>query len=275
MWVLLRLSALIVLAVVTALVAGRGDALVTASGRAAEALGAGPVAAGGGSDLGRAATVAVLATGSVAAVVRPPARAIRQIVTLVHELGHTVVAAALGARPSGIVLRHDASGHATARWVGAGSLGRRFALATVAFAGVPAATVATAAGAELLSAAGSRPVLWSLAAVGLTVAALARSPWSLAVAVALAGLASAALRDVAEPWADGAVIGLLTAVAVRAVLDDLRALRSPIRDGDDARAVGRQVWLPAKVVQLTQVVVSVAAGSWTVWVLAAGLRTGG
>jgi hypothetical protein len=275
MWVLLRLSALIVLAVIAALVAGWGDELVGASGRAAEALGAGPVASSGGPDLGRSVTVAALAVGLVVAVVRPPSRAIRQIVTLVHELGHTVVATALGARPSGIVLRHDASGHATARWVGDASLGRRFALAAVAFAGVPAATVATASGAQLLSAAGSRPVLWSLAAIGLTVAVLARSPWSLAVAIVLVGLASAALRDVAEPWADGVAIGLLVAVAVRAVLDDLRALRSPIRDGDDARAVARQIWLPAKVVQLTQVVVSVAAGSWTIWVLTAGLRTGG
>jgi hypothetical protein len=263
MWLLLRVLSLTVLGLVAILVAGEGELLV----RGAEAVGLGPFAPGPGDRMGRAATFVAVGAGAGLALVHPPARVVRQVVTLVHELGHTVVAAAFGARPSGIVLRHDASGHATARWVGRPTVARRVALAAVAAAGTPAATIGTVAGAQLHVVTGARPVLWSLAAAGAVVAVLARSAWSLVVAVALAGVALVALRDPAEPWADAVVIGALTAVAVRAVVDDLRTLRAPISEGDDARAVGRQLWLPARVVRTLLVATSAVAGVATLALL--------
>jgi hypothetical protein len=272
-WTLVRLAALLVLTLVAAVLAGAGEVVVAAVAGVAELAGWELATPDGGTGTTWEGSAVALAAGLAVGLVRPPARLVRQVVTLVHELGHTVVAAALGARPSGIVLRHDASGHATARWIGRPSPGRRFALAAVAFAGVPAATVATATGAQLLTLAGPRPVLWSLAAVGVVVASLARSAWSLLIAVAFGGLAVVALRDAAEPWAGAAVVGLLAAVVVRAVLDDLRALRRPLHPGDDARAVGRQVWLPPRVVQVLQVAASTAAGAWTLWLLTPELRT--
>lgn len=273
MWTFVRLAALTVLTLVTAVLVGVGETVVAAVTRIAALVGWDLATPEGGAGTAWQASTAAMVGGLAVGLVRPPARLVRQVVTLVHELGHTVVSAALGARPSGIVLRHDASGHATARWIGRPSPGRRFALAAVALAGVPAATVATAAGAQLLILAGPRPVLWSLATVGAVVAVLARSAWSLLIAVVFGGLALVALRDAAEPWAGAAVVGLLTAVVVRAVLDDLRALGRPLHAGDDARAVGRQVWLPARVVQAVQVALSTAAGAWTLWLLSPELRT--
>jgi hypothetical protein len=260
MWLLLRVLSLTVLASVVILVAGGGELLV----RGAALAGLGPSAPAPGGELGTAATSLAVGAGVGLALVLPSARAVRQVVTLVHELGHTLVAAALGARPSGIVLRHDASGHATARWVGRPTPVRRVALAAVAAAGTPAATIGTAAGAQLYVVAGPRPVLWSLAAAGSVVAVLARSAWSLVIAAGLGGIAIVALRDAAAPWAGAIVVAALTAVAVRAVADDLRTLRAPITDGDDARAAGRQLWLPARLVRTLLAATSAAAGTATV-----------
>jgi hypothetical protein len=267
MWLLLRVLALTVVAAVVTLAAGGDELVVRLAGRGAELVGLGPPASGPGAELGATATAVTLAAGVVLALAAPSARGVRQVVTLVHELGHTVVAAALGARPSAIVLRHDASGHATARWVGRPTPARRLALAVVAAAGTPATTVGTWAGAQLYVAAGPRPVLWSLAAAAAVVAVLARSAWSLVIAVALGGAAVATLRDAAAPWAGAIVVGGLAAVAVRAVADDVRTLRAPITAGDDARAVARQLWLPARLVRTLLVATSAVAGIATLALL--------
>jgi hypothetical protein len=261
MWMLLRLTAMTVLLFTGALIAGQGERLI----------GLGLAGPRPGEDLAAAVVLGGVSLGAVVALVRPLDRVVGQLVTLLHELGHTIVAAALGARPAGIVLRHDASGHATARWVGHASPVRRFALATVAFAGVPAAAALSAAGAQLLLLAGPNAVLWSLAAAGAVVAALGRSPWSLLVAGGLGALAVAALRDPAEPWAAGMVVGLLTATAIKSAYDNARAVGRPIRAGDDARAVGERLLLPARLVQLVQIVLAGALSGWTLWLLAPGL----
>ncbi|WP_052668042.1 M50 family metallopeptidase [Nitriliruptor alkaliphilus] len=268
MWILVRVLALLVLVAAGLLVAGRGellldvvDALLAAVGvdeatPRSEIVLAWPVVAGG------------VGVGVAVASVRPGYRLVGQVVTLLHEFGHTVVAAALGARPSGIVLRHDASGHATARWVGRPTPARRLALAAVAFAGVPATAATAAVGAQLLLLVDPEAVLWSFAAVGLTVAVLARSPWSLLIAVGLAGLAWGALHDAVAPWTVVVVVAMLVALAVTATRRDLRALRTPIQGGDDARVVGRQLRLPARVVQLVQIAFAGVLSTWTVWLLA-------
>lgn len=276
MWPLIRAAALLVLAVTAVLLTGNGMWLLDVVDRAAGAGGAGPVPRGGG-DLGWPTVGVGTVAGTVAAAVRPFRQLVGQVVTLLHELGHTLVAAALGARPAGIVLRHDASGHATARWRGRPGWGRRASLALTAFAGLPAPALGAAAGAGLLAVAGPRAVLWSLVVAGTVVAVLARSLWTLLVPVGLAGLAIAALSDPAAPWAAGVAVALLAAVAVRSAAEAVGRLRLPIATGDDARAVHRQLRLPPRLVQIGQVVATGAAGAWTVWLLlsVSGLEVAG
>ena len=267
MWMIVRVVAVLVIVVSGLVIAGRGDGIIRVID-ALPGLGAGPLASLAG-DVRPSTVVGVagLVVGVLAAVLQPVARGVGQVVTLLHELGHTVVAAALGARPAGIVLRHDASGHATARWVGRPTWTRRFALAVVAFAGLPAAAAVTAAGAQLLRLLGPDAVLWSFAIAGGLVALLARSVWSLLVAAGLAGAALAALSEAATPWTATVVVALLTSVAVKTTVDNLRRLRRPIQEGDDARAVARRLRVPARLVQVLQVAVATALSGWTVWLL--------
>lgn len=255
MWSLVRALALVTVALVVALLGGAGPAIVdgvqrfTGAADAAWLLGPEPATS---TSLWVGAAV-----GAAAALLRPTAAAIRQLVTLLHELGHTLVAAAAGARPAGVVLRHDASGHATARWVGDAGPGRRVVLAAVAVVGLPSPVAATAAGAAALVLFGPEPVLWATAAAGVLVAVLARSAWSFAVALACAGLALAALRDAVAGWATAIVVALLVAVAVRATVDAARRVGRPIAAEDDARAVTAQLRLPARAVLVAQVAVTV------------------
>lgn len=265
MWMLLRTAALAVLALVAVLVAGRGAWLPVAEGLAGW-LGAGD-ALRDGAQLAWPVGPAGLGLGLLLALVVPGV--IDQVDTLLHELGHTVMAAAWGARPAGIVLRHDASGHATARWTRQPGPARRIGLAATAFAGMPAPALAAAAGTQLLLVAGARPVLWAAAGVGVVVALLARSAWSLLVAGGLVALALLGLSEALAPWATVAVVAVLTAVALGTALRALRRLVRPLPAGDDAWAVRRQLPLPARLVQVLQVVLSVGVAAWTVWLLLA------
>jgi hypothetical protein len=273
MWTLTRLAALTTLTVVAVLLFGGGQWLLAVADRVATVGGAGPLSRAGVS-LGSAGAGTAMAAGAVVALIGPTRRLVGQLNTLLHEVGHIVVAAALGARPSGIVLRHDASGHATARWTGRPGPVRRVALAATAFVGLPAPAVASAAGAELLISAGPRAVLWSLVGAGALVAVLARSVWSLLVALGLAGLAIAALSDAAEAWTAGLTVGVVVAVAVTAGSDAVRRLRLPIPRGDDARAVREQLRVPPRLVQSLQVLATLAAGVWTGWLLIAATGLG-
>jgi|GEM_PF-6247688 len=270
MWIVVRVASIAVLAAVALLLLGHGDGVIAGADRVLGLLDLGAGAGTGGAPSQGAVLVGALA-GALAALVPPLERAVGQVVTLLHELGHTLVAAALGARPAGIVLRHDASGHATARWRGDRGPLRRVALATVAFVGLPAPAVAAAGGSELLVLAGPEPVLWSAALAGAVVALLARSPWSLLVAVALAGLALLALGEAARPWTGGAAVGLLVAVALGSALDALPRALGRIREGDDARVVAQLLLIPARLVRLLQVVIVLAASGWVLWQLLAPL----
>lgn len=270
-WLLVRCVAVVTLVTVVLLAAGSG-------GRVLDVLD--PLLPDGWAlpspDASSTRTEVVVATvvGSVVAVVRPASAVVRQLVTLLHELGHTVVAAALGARPRGVVLRHDASGHATARWIGRPGWRRRVALAIVAVTGLPAPAVAAAAAAALLGLVGPEVVLWCLAGAGVTVAVLARSAWSLLVPGLVAAGALVAVRDEAEPWAASLVVVVVVATVVRASLDAVRALRRPLAAGDDARVVGRNLKLPARAVQTVKVLAVVGVSAWTVRLLLSVSATG-
>lgn len=271
MWGVVRVLAVAVLVAAVVLLAGWGGWLVGVVDATGGLVGAGFDAPRAALAVPEAAAGAGLVAGAIAALARPVDRVVGQVVTLVHELGHTVTAAALGARPSGIVLRHDASGHATARWVGGAGRLRRLALAAVAFAGLPAAAVASAAGARLLLLAGPTAVLGAVAGAGAVVAVLARSWWSLLLAVAVAALAVVAVADLAQPTAIAVVIAGLVATATKTAVDGVRALLRPLAPGDDARAVAGCVWLPARLVQLAQVAVSAALAVWTAWLVVAAV----
>jgi hypothetical protein len=261
MWALIRLAALAGLGAVAVLLIGRGEWLLDTVDHLVGLGALGPVPREGDALTAPVVTAGLLG-GSLLAVLGPTRRLVAQLTTLLHELGHVLVAAALGARPAGIVLRHDASGHATARWTGHPGPVRRLSLALTAFVGLPAPVVAAAAGAELLTTAGPRPVLWSLVAAGVVAAVLARSLWSILVAAGLAALAFAGLSDAAEPWVAGLVVAVVAAVGLAAAIDALRRLAWPIPLGDDARAVHRHLRLPPKLVQALQVVAVVLAALW-------------
>ncbi|QBI18406.1 hypothetical protein ER308_01680 [Egibacter rhizosphaerae] len=271
MWLVVRVVALAVVIAGALVLAGEGDRLLALVDRAVGLFGTGPVMPHDGGELPWPMRVGGLALGLAAAFAHPVGRAVRQLVTLLHELGHTLVAAALGARPAGIVLRHDASGHARARWVGRAGLMRRLALAAVAFAGLPAAATVSAIGARLFDLVGPDAVLWLFAIAGLVVTLLARSPWSLLVAVGTGGLAVAAMTEAAEAWAAGIVVAVLAAIAVRTTHDNWRALGHPLQRGDDARAVAGHLRLPARMVQLVQFVLGAGLSVWAVWLLLAPL----
>lgn len=80
------------------------DLLTEITARAVPAATAPPLAAPG--------LLVVLAVAAVSIAWWPAWRALRLVVTLVHELGHAVVGVAVGRRFRGFVLRADMSGHA-------------------------------------------------------------------------------------------------------------------------------------------------------------------
>jgi hypothetical protein len=274
MWPLVRVVALALVAGVMLLLAGRVHLVTDAVGWLAGWLGGAGVPIADTPDLTRPTVLGGIGVGALLAGPRRSiGRVSAQVVTLLHELGHVVVAAACGARPSGIVLQHDASGHATSRWRTRPGLRSRLQRSATAIVGTPAPVLLTAAGAQLLLAAGPRPVLWTLAVAAAVVAMLARSVWTLVVAAGLGGLAAAALREVAEPWAAAVVVAVLTAIAIRSVRDAIRALGHPLAQGHDARAVADQLaGVPPRLVHVGQVAGTVGLGTWTLWPLLVAIR---
>lgn len=266
MWPLIRAAALLALTLLVVLLIGRGAWLLTTL---AEVTGPDMTLLPQGGGPPPPVVVGGLAVGATGTALRPLRRIVDQAVTLLHELGHTLVAAALGARPAGIVLRHDASGHATARWRHRSAPRRRLSLALTALVGLPAPAVAAAASTRLLTLAGPRPGLWAVAIAGAVVAVLARSAWALLVAVVLAGAAAAALTEAAEAVAAGGLIALVTAVALTSAVGAAGRLGRPIASGDDARAVHRELRVPPRLVLAAQAAITVVAAAWALWPLLA------
>ena len=271
MWIVVRLIAVAALAAGGVLLAGHGTWLLVTLDSFAAKFRAGPVMAGRETPLEWPVAAGGLLVGLAAASWPPAARLVSHLTTLLHELGHVVVAAALGGRPSGIVLRHDASGHARTRWLGRATPLRRFAIATVAFSGRLAPPAAAAVGAQLTLVAGPRGVLWSLTAAAVVVTILARSPWSLLVALALAAVAATALTDAMAPASAGAVVALLGGIALSSIYDQVRVLRSRVVAGDDAVVVARELRLPVRLTRLCQVTVAMSLAVWTLWLLLSSL----
>ena len=268
MWPLMRLASVTLVAAIVVLVLGLADEAYRLLTAAVSAVGR-DLAVPTGAELPPVVTAVAAAVGLAVSDPRRRGlgRAVSHAVTFLHELGHVLVAAACGARPSGVVLNHDTSGHATSRWrAGSGPI-RRLQQAAVATFGYPAAPTFTAAGAALLVFAGPRPVLWAIAGAAVLVAVLARSLWTAVVAGVLGAVAAVALSDVGVPYAAGVAVALLVAVAVNKVVVEVRRYRRPIAHGHDALAVRRLVGVPARLVQTVQLTWSVAAAGWTLWLI--------
>lgn len=135
--------------------------------------------------LSPAVLLAVVGAGLLAVAVPPVWRALRVVVTLVHELGHALVGVAVGRRFTGFVLRGDMSGHAVTSGPPRGA-GR----VLTTWAGYPAPAVVGAALAWLGAAGWAAPAIAATLAVLLFALVRARSALTLVVtllAIAAAG----------------------------------------------------------------------------------------
>jgi hypothetical protein len=268
MWTLIRLFALALLAVLALLVAGAGEAVYAGAADLAGRLGLDlPAREPAGLEAG--VVIGGLLVGLVLSA--PRGRGIggatSHAVTLLHELGHVLIAAACGARPAGIVLSHDASGHATSRWTQRRGPLARAQRAATAFFGYPAPATFSAAGAAMLVGFGPRAVLWSLAGAAALVAVLARSGWTFLVAGALGAVAVVSLSERAAPYAVGVAVAVLVAVAVHNAILEVRRSFRPMSGGHDAFAVRREIAIPARLTMTVQSLWTVAAAGWTLWLI--------
>jgi hypothetical protein len=263
MWPLVRLVASVLVLLVGLSVAGLGGWAIDAGGELLARVGAPPPTVEP-PDLAAVGLGTAVLLGLVLGRTSPVAHA----VTLLHEFAHVLVATACGARPTGVVLHRTGGGHATYRFPARGRVRGRLYEATTAAAGYPAAAVFAAAAAALLALAGPRPVLWVTAAVAVVVTLLSRSWWAAAVSLALGALAIVALSERAEPYATGAVVALTVALSSRNLAEEVRGLRGRVPHGHDARKVQDALHLPAGLVRLMQVAVTLAATGLVAWHLA-------
>ena len=272
MWFLVRLAALTVLVTVGVLVAGVAEVVLAGIDRAVSPVGLRLPAMAPAT----LTPVVVVGGGLVGVVLGGPwagraGKALAHTETFLHELGHVLVAAACGARPTGVVLDHDASGHATASWRQRRGPLPRLQRAAVAWFGYPAPPTFAAAGAALLVVAGPRPVLWAVLGAAALVTVLARSAWTLVVTTGLGLVALASLSDRAAPQAAGVAVALLTAIVMHHTVTTWRRVVRRLPDGHDAFTVREQLGVPARLVQVLQAVWSLVAATWTVVLLAGSI----
>jgi hypothetical protein len=158
-------------------------------------------------------------------------------VTLVHELGHALAAAATGADLKGITLHVDGSGLTRTR----GSTFHRFA---TLLSGYPAPALAGVVAAALVGAGRPATAVTAAAVVALTAAALVRNLFGLLVVAVTAVAAGAALW-----WLPGDLTAVaVTLAAFVLVFGSLRSATVLVRFGqpaDDAAALGRLTRVPA------------------------------
>ena len=202
-----------------------------------------------------AAVWGALAAGLLVVALPPLWRALRVVVTVVHELGHAVVGVLVGRSFTGLVLRPDMSGHAV-------TVGRSRGPGRVAttWAGYPAPAL-VGAGAVLAATSGwAPPVLLLTAAVLLVGLLRSRSVYTVLVMLAALG---------ATCWlwwsGDGEVQGLvLLAVGVMLVLGAWRHLAAVTREpgaGSDPAVLARITPLP-RAVWTASFVLVLAGASW-------------
>jgi hypothetical protein len=198
----------------------------------------------------------VFALALAAACYRPTWLVLRYADTLTHELGHALVAAALGGRPGAVSIRMDSSG--LAQW--SGNMGR-IRRSVVALAGYLAPPLVGLSGLQSYRAGYSTLWLAVAAAVCLTaVLVLLRNLFGFIVAASV----SAALVTVLTYLPDLAPMATVfasTVLVVSGARSALGHLRLRDMTGSDAVAVREALFIPARLVAAGQLVVAVALGA--------------
>ncbi len=190
---------------------------------------------------------ALLLSGVAVAVAWSPAgyRLVRHLVTLVHEAGHALVAAAVGRRLSGIRLHSDTSGVTLSRGRARGP-----GMVATLLAGYPAPALVGLGGALLLGRGHAAGVLWALVLTCAAMLLLIRNLYGLWVVV-VTGVAVAVLSWLAPTQVlvgtAYLVVWTLLLAAPRSVVDLQRARRRRRDGGSDADQLARLTGLPAPV----------------------------
>ncbi|GAB76995.1 Peptidase M50B-like [Austwickia chelonae] len=167
---------------------------------------------------------------------------VRHLVTLVHEAGHAIVAAAVGRQLTGIRLHSDSSGVTVSRGRPRGP----GMIATV-LAGYPAPALVGLAGAFVLRTGYAVALLWGLVVTCALMLLLIRNLYGLWT-IAVTGVSVAALSWSAPPHvvsgAAYAVVWVLLLAAPRSVVESQRERSRGVRSGD-ADQLARLTHLPA------------------------------
>lgn len=195
----------------------------------------------------------------VSLVLVPPTwRAVRILVTLVHELGHATAGILTGRRFTGFVVRGDMSGHAVT--VGKP---RGFGLALTTWMGYPAPALA-AAGLIWLTLRGWAPaVMLTLAVVSVLCLVFVRS-WATAGVTLLVAASTAALWWWRSDYRSGAILLVLAALLLLGAWRHWAAVASSPR-GSDPAELARQTRWPGWFWVATQFLAIAAATALALW----------
>lgn len=198
----------------------------------------------------------VLAAVLVLVAVSPLWRVVGVVVTLVHELGHALVARLAGRRFHGFVLRADMSGHAITS-----GRPRGLGLILTTAAGYPAPAITGALLARAAIHGWSAPVLTGIG-IGLLVFALVRVRSLYTAATVITTIAATAAL---WWWRDDArqAIVLIAAgvLLIAGAWRHLGALRSPREKGSDPDVLARLTRIPAAV----WIAGFALAAGWATW----------
>jgi hypothetical protein len=219
-----------------------------------------------GSQPGLAAWVPVV-TGGVALLLvlsGSPWRLARNIITIVHEAGHALIAVMVGRRLQGIQLHSDTSGVTVSRGKPTGP-----GMALTALAGYPAPGLLGLGFAALLAAGRTTAMLVIAALLLLGVLVMVRNAYGvLSVLLTAGGLAVLAL--VAGPEVQSWFVSLITWFllfgGIRPVFELQRKRRRGAARDSDADQLGRLTGVPAVLWILILVVIAVTCllvgGAW-------------
>ncbi len=207
---------------------------------------------------GAASTIAVV-TGVVACAVvflRTPWRFARNVVTIVHEAGHALVALLAGRRLQGIRLHSDTSGVTVSRGRASGP-----GMVLTTLAGYPAPALLGLAFSGLVSAGRLSVVLGIAAALLLGVLVMVRNAYGV-LSVVLSALVLGAVALVAGPGPQAAFVYVMTWFllfgAVRPVFElQAKRRRGAARDSD-ADQLARLTGVPAVIWLLVLLVLTVS-----------------
>lgn len=212
-------------------------------------------------DVAVALVVGTLALALAAAMYRPLWLVVRYIDTLVHELGHAMWAAVVGARPGAISIHLDSSGLAHSWWSGQPGRVRR---SVVALAGYLAPPIVGFSAVQAYRT--GYGALWLTVAAAITAFALAvllRNVMAVVVAIVVLGVAVVILTQAPSTAGEASVlVGTVLAVTgIRSALNHLRLART---DGSDAATVHTALRIPARFVAFMQVAAATVLGVMTI-----------